>query len=99
MITRLHPNDNEEQKVHRYIIGLTHAIQDEFYLFLITTMHEAMAKTQKAEFKLKTIPSIILELQLPLLLQQTLLHQVQLVHWYVGTAKSQDILESIAPSL
>lgn len=44
MIALLHPNDNEEQTVYCFITGLAQTIQDEHYLFRITTLHEAMAK-------------------------------------------------------
>lgn len=55
MITRLHPNDKEEQKVHCYITRLTQAIQEKLYLFRIITMHDT--KDQKVKLKLKKVPS------------------------------------------
>lgn len=59
MITRLHSKDNEKQKMHCFIMGLTQAIQDELYLFRITNMHEEMAKAQKVKLKLSKAPTPI----------------------------------------
>lgn len=41
MVTRLHPTDNEDQRVHCIITRSSQAIHDEIYPFRITAMHDA----------------------------------------------------------
>lgn len=55
MITGLHSTDAREPKVSHYITTFSHAVQDEFYLLRIPTMHEAMVNEQKVELKLKKL--------------------------------------------